>query len=313
MWRGVWAGGRGGGRCEPAAGVRRLVRRLTHDCTPRVRASIPEPAPLPLCLYLRAATGDSAQVGRPARRLRIKPGSIRPPHSCELRHTTCRGRRMGACGTLATAATAKHARKLNGSGRGGGCGSSTHVQPTPDPLPPQPCACAVHARGHARVHARVHAAAALPPWRSLQRAPRLPRPGGAVARATFGSAFDSTPGIEDVRLGVRLGMAEGSGKLDLTDMRLGSIPPEVFEIQGLEVRCSTHPGATSTLCQAGQRGLRPRTESPPIHTGATSTLCQAGQRGLRPQMESHPYTHWSGAYMYARATPGPTPQRDHWR
>jgi hypothetical protein len=43
----------------------------------------------------------------------------------------------------------------------------------------------------------------------------------------------------DQHMGVKLGIAQGTGKLDLSEMGLTHIPPQVFSLTGLTVRRPT--------------------------------------------------------------------------
>jgi hypothetical protein len=60
-----------------------------------------------------------------------------------------------------------------------------------------------------------------------------PAQGSAHEPAVEGSEGE---GLTATQLRVRLSLAEGSGRLDLTDGRLSRVPPEVFSLPELEVR-----------------------------------------------------------------------------
>ena len=51
----------------------------------------------------------------------------------------------------------------------------------------------------------------------------------------------------DVSIGVKIGLAESSGQLDLSEKGLDSIPESVFELDGLEVRRLVSPCSTQAV------------------------------------------------------------------
>ena len=51
----------------------------------------------------------------------------------------------------------------------------------------------------------------------------------------------------DVSIGVKIGLAESSGQLDLSEKSLESIPESVFELVGLEVRCLVSPRSAQAV------------------------------------------------------------------
>lgn len=48
-------------------------------------------------------------------------------------------------------------------------------------------------------------------------------------------------------IGVKIGLAESSGQLDLSEKGLQSIPESIFELVSLEVRCFLSPCSTQAM------------------------------------------------------------------
>jgi Leucine-rich repeat (LRR) protein len=75
---------------------------------------------------------------------------------------------------------------------------------------------------------------AFSPSSSLRLTTKTPRQSRNINVVRATAAEETAPPIADATIRVKLSLAEGSGKLDLSECGLTSIPPQVFELTGLE-------------------------------------------------------------------------------
>jgi hypothetical protein len=76
--------------------------------------------------------------------------------------------------------------------------------------------------------------------------PHFTRKPSTISRGVVLRVSEAEPEVEprilDRRLTVKISLASGSGRLDMSDMRLTELPQEIFDIPGEETRwCQTRP------------------------------------------------------------------------